>query len=205
LRPGRGNRRSLHCAAVEMTELSLENQLQYRNNPIAASKVRHPSPLVIPTGAKRSGGICSSPGKLRIQPSNSRWPSIFEVCSLGPERTRISHFAMLARTTCAALRKVDHRPSPTRGRMKRSSGHPLFPQTNSVWVPHVRTSVRGLTKTGRSPIKALTTLPQSRTLGPISRSFLARCGIPPRYPRRSSPPSVLIPLRIKAEDGPPDH
>jgi hypothetical protein len=34
-------------------------------------------------------------------------------------------------------------------------GHPPFPQANSVWVPHVRTSVRGLSKAGRSPIKDL--------------------------------------------------
>ena len=73
---------------------------------------------------------------------------------------------------------------------------------NSVWVPHVRTSVRGLIKTGRSPIIALTTFPQSKIWVPhISLVFLARCGIPPLYPRRSSPPSVL---RIEAEDGEPD-
>jgi hypothetical protein len=38
-------------------------------------------------------------------------------------------------------------------RSRENRRDPLFPQTNSVWVPHVRTSVRGLTKTGRSPIK----------------------------------------------------
>jgi hypothetical protein len=42
----------------------------------------------------------------------------------------------------------------------------FFPLHNSVWVPHVRTSVRGLIKTGRSPIKALTTFPQSRSWVP---------------------------------------
>ena len=29
----------------------------------------------------------------------------------------------------------------------------FFLQTNSVWVPHVRTSVRGLAKTGKAPSK----------------------------------------------------
>jgi len=33
--------------------------------------VRPHSPLVIPTGAKRNGGICSPPGELRIQPSRA--------------------------------------------------------------------------------------------------------------------------------------
>jgi hypothetical protein len=32
-------------------------------------------------------------------------PSIFEVCSLGPERTRIFYVALLAITTCPALRR----------------------------------------------------------------------------------------------------
>ena len=50
--------------------------------------------------------------------------------------------------------------------MKPGLGIHSSPYTNSVWVPHVRTSVRGLIKTGRSPIKALTTFPQSRTWVP---------------------------------------
>jgi hypothetical protein len=100
---------------------------------------------------------------------------------------------MLARTACAALRKVGHRFHRPKVRMKRGLVIRSSAHTNSVWVPHVRASVRGLIKTGRSPIKALTSFPQSRTwVGPISRSFLARCGIPPLYPRRSSPPSVLL-------------
>jgi len=39
--------------------------------------------------------------------------------------------------------------------MKRNLVIHSSPHTDSVWVPHVRTSVRGSTKTGRSPIKAL--------------------------------------------------
>ena len=39
--------------------------------------------------------------------------------------------------------------------MKRDVVIHAFPRTNSVRVPHVRTSVRGATKTGRTPIKAL--------------------------------------------------
>ena len=50
--------------------------------------------------------------------SSSHLPSLgATTLSSRPERTRISHFAMLARTTCAALRKVDHRLCrPTGGR-----------------------------------------------------------------------------------------
>ena len=47
-----------------------------------------------------------------------------------------------------------------RGGMKRAVVIHSSPHTNSVRVPHVRTSVRGLTKTGRSPIKALSFLPR---------------------------------------------
>jgi hypothetical protein len=73
---------------------------------------------------------------------------------------------MLARTTCAALRKVSHRFHRPTVRMKRGLVIHSSAHTNSVWVPHVRTSVRGLIKTGRSPIKALTSFPQSRTWVP---------------------------------------
>jgi hypothetical protein len=52
------------------------------------------------------------------------------------------------------------------------------PQAHTFGVPHVRTSVRGLIKTGRSPLKALPFSRCSTTeLGcPTSRSFFARCG-----------------------------
>jgi hypothetical protein len=52
------------------------------------------------------------------------------------------------------------------------------PQAHTEGVPHVRTSVRGSGKTGRSPIKGLSfSLCPTEELGcPISRSFFARCG-----------------------------
>ena len=68
------------------------------------------------------------------------------------------------------------------------------PHTNSVWVPHVRTSPRGLIKTGRSPIKALTTFPQSRSW--VGARFWRDVGF-----HRSLPENLP---RIKAEDGEPD-
>jgi hypothetical protein len=76
---------------------------------------------------------------------------------------------------------------------------------NSVWVLHDRTSVRGLIKTGRSPIKALTTLPQSKTWVPHISLVFGEMWDSTALSPKSSPPSVLIPLRMKAEDGEPDH
>jgi hypothetical protein len=75
-----------------------------------------------------------------------------------------------------------------------------FTRTNSGRVPHVRTSVRGLRKTGRSPSKVclfplsrdevssqkgahvVRSIAAYRKFG-ASRSFLARCGIPQASPQ----------------------
>src|SRR5277367_4512538 len=66
-------------------------------------------PLVIPTGAKRSGGICSLRGVAVPIFCPSKSPLFRKVNALPlssrPERTRISYFAMPATTTYAALLK----------------------------------------------------------------------------------------------------
>jgi hypothetical protein len=59
--------------------------------------------------------------------------------------------------------------------------------TNSLWVPHVRTSVRGISKTGRSPFKALTTFPQSKIRVPHISLVFGECAYPT--------------VSVKAEDG----
>jgi len=46
-------------------------------------------------------------------------------------------------------------------------------------------------KDGAKPHQSSDILSPKQNLGPIPRSFLARCGIPPLYPRRPSPPSDL--------------
>ena len=63
--------------------------------------------------------------------------------------------------------------------MKRDVVIHSSPPTNSVRVPLVRTSVRGLSKTGRSPIKALSfpLLGQHECPGVPSFAFLVKGGI----------------------------
>jgi hypothetical protein len=51
-------------------------------------------------GSKRSGEICSSSSLNRRRGSQPHYP-----LSSRPERTRISYFALLATSTCAALRR----------------------------------------------------------------------------------------------------
>jgi hypothetical protein len=105
---------------------------------------------------------------------------------------------------CAALRRVDHRLCRPTGN-DTGRGHPFLPSHNSVWVPHVRTSVRGLIKTGRSPIKALKTFPESRSWVPhislvFGEMWDSTALSPKIFPAKCSYPT----LRIKAEDGDPD-
>ena len=52
--------------------------------------------------------------------------------------------------------------------------NPLFPRINSIGVPHVRPSVRGLTETGRSRIKGLSFLLTRHHQRSGTRSLLLR-------------------------------
>ena len=86
--------------------------------------------------------------------------------------------------------------------MKRNVVIHSHPHTNSVWVPHVRTSVRGLIKTGRSPIKALTTFPQSKSRVPhislvFGEMWDSTALSPKIFPAKCAYPT----LRIKADHG----
>jgi hypothetical protein len=78
--------------------------------------------------------------------------------------------------------------------------------TNSLWVPHVRTSVRGISKTGRSPFKALTTFPQSKIRVPhislvFGEMWDSTALSPKIYPAKCAYPTVSV----KAEDGAPGN
>ena len=92
--------------------------------------------------------------------------------------------------------------------MKRNVVIHSSPHTDSVWVPRVRTSVRGSTKTGRSPIKALSfsLFRHHQSSGAPSFALLAKggksriCGEALRGQSRGIPPFAK-----SAKDGAPEH
>ena len=87
--------------------------------------------------------------------------------------------------------------------MKRGLVIPSSPHTNSVWVPHVRTGVRGLSKTGRSPIKALSfsLFRDQQCSGALSFAILAKDRISRVCGGRSSGWSRGIPPFEKRREG----
>ena len=78
---------------------------------------------------------------------------------------------------------------------------PSSPRPNSVRVPHVRTSVRGLIKTGRSPIKALSFLVSVTTNTRVPHLSLVFCEM---WDTTALPPKPFPPIARNAKDGPPD-
>ena len=83
------------------------------------------------------------------------------------------------------------------GKMKRGVVIHSSPPTHSVRVPHVRTSVRGIRKTGRSPIKALSFLFSVTTKTRVPHISLVFCemwdttALPPNpFPADSAYPTL---------------